>query len=536
MLVIHTLLESLKIHYLLFNFYSLRCVTDNLTFFKKNCYSAVFSHTDCNSILVDCNTMASALWKRLLSRGVSDDASGSFEDVLAATVESQQYTLRAAASQPSWNSLGALSSELRSGVTAAATANAAWMLDSALTAEAALGCILSSRIAREGEPGATSACAVGASVLHVAACAGNVHLIARVLKHVTEVRSTLEGSANASSVAPVARALDAPLLWRDSDCSAAVHEAAISGKTVAMVALIRAAAAVSAKDEEREAAAAQTDEEGRTVLCWRRGDGASIVHCAALGGHLATMEMALALCAHARAVDETGRGALAWRMNDGASPLHVAAFVSSLDCTAALLKAGADPRALTAPSGRKGTQYTPYDIATNEATALRKKGLLDESAAATAVAAMLKKGADSTLYLNTLESWGCRKLGDFVAEHGIGVLGLAARAKKKADVKSVESSAAGGDDAVGGDAAGGDASSEVDLERVLARALELGAKVVRKYHAAVVKGTALALDAALSPHEVRLRIVVQFEEAMDSITRPGKCGELHLGLLHRFKT
>ena len=128
----------------------------------------------------------------------------------------------------------------------------------------------------------------------------------------------------------------------------------LTSLTIPLEALLRAAAATlnlypdasAAAVAATAAATEQLDEEGRRALCWRRSDGASVVHCAALGGHRATMETALRSCAATRAHDRAGRGALAWQMNDGASPLHVAAFVSSASCVASLLKAGADPLAL----------------------------------------------------------------------------------------------------------------------------------------------------------------------------------------------
>jgi hypothetical protein len=291
--------------------------------------------------------------------------------------------------------------------------------------------------------------------------------------------------------------------------------------TIPLEALLRAAAATlnlypdasAAAVAATAAATEQLDEEGRRALCWRRSDGASVVHCAALGGHRATMETALRSCAATRAHDRAGRGALAWQMNDGASPLHVAAFVSSAPCVASLLKAGADPLALAAPVGRHGARMTPLDVASSAAPAAAASASALERGRAADVAALLQKGVDSAKYLATLEMWACRKLGDFAAEKQIGILGLAARVAA-AKVDAARSSSAG---AAAPATAQSEPASDDGLAVVLAQASALAAKVASKYAAAVATGRAIELDAAKSDEEVRFRIVHKFENAMDAV-------------------
>ena len=357
------------------------------------------------------------LWNAIVTAagGVSTEAvlpgaDAPFAVVAAKTIESQQYELRAMVSNSARTPtlIEEWIETLTAKLAEAAEADASWRMGGGLSADAAMGCILASRIARADEPGAGD-CALGASVLHVSANAGSVATLAMLLVRLAVLHARL--AAAGDTVAPVAAAIATPLLWRDSDGSAAVHEAAISGQTVAMVALLRAAAATLPVRADASAAALaataaakeQLDGERRVSLCWRRSDGASIVHCAALGGHRATMEMALRACATERVQDRAGRGALAWRMNDGASPLHVAAFVASAPCVASLLKAGADPLALAAPVGRNGARMTPLDVASSAAPAAAASASPLERARAAEVAALLQKGADSTKYLSTLE-------------------------------------------------------------------------------------------------------------------------------------
>ena len=180
------------------------------------------------------------LWKSIVvsvggvaTEAVLPGAAAPFAVVAAKTIESQQYALRAMVSNSArtptliedW--IDGLSAKLAE----AAEADASWRMGAALSADAAMGCILASRIARADEPGAGE-CALGASVLHVSANAGSVATLAMLLVRLAVLRAKLAAAGDA--VAPIAVAIAAPLLWRDSDGSAAVHEAAISGKTVAM--------------------------------------------------------------------------------------------------------------------------------------------------------------------------------------------------------------------------------------------------------------------------------------------------------------